>query len=200
MAEFHEQQEFTHKHNHQQAPEQQAEPGHDHGLGLASTLGNAHVGQVLSGVQRSGATSAQQLDESVARAIVDRRGRGSALDDNTRADMEGALGHDLSGVRVHTDSTAHDLNEAVSARAFTTGNDVFFKQGTYDPASSSGRQLLAHELTHTVQYELGGGHRGTSDQWLREGFAGVRRATIVDRYRASGSSSVATGTNTGRER
>jgi hypothetical protein len=31
--------------------------------------------------------------------------------------------------------------------------------------------LLAHELAHTLQYELGGGHRGTSDQWLREGFA-----------------------------
>jgi hypothetical protein len=30
---------------------------------------------------------------------------------------------------------------------------------------------LAHELTHVLQYELGGGHRGTSAQWLREGFA-----------------------------
>ena len=29
---------------------------------------------------------------------------------------------------------------------------------------------LAHELTHSLQYEVGGGHRGTSDQWLREGF------------------------------
>jgi hypothetical protein len=31
--------------------------------------------------------------------------------------------------------------------------------------------LIAHELTHTVQYEWSGGVRGTSDQWLREGFA-----------------------------
>ena len=31
--------------------------------------------------------------------------------------------------------------------------------------------LLAHELTHTLQYEWAGGIRGTSDQWLREGFA-----------------------------
>jgi hypothetical protein len=31
--------------------------------------------------------------------------------------------------------------------------------------------LIAHELTHTVQYEWAGGVRGTSDQWLREGFA-----------------------------
>jgi hypothetical protein len=31
--------------------------------------------------------------------------------------------------------------------------------------------LLAHELTHVLQYQLGGGTRGQSDQWLREGFA-----------------------------
>ena len=31
--------------------------------------------------------------------------------------------------------------------------------------------LLAHELTHTLQYDLASGKRGTSDQWLREGFA-----------------------------
>ena len=31
--------------------------------------------------------------------------------------------------------------------------------------------MLAHEMGHCVQYELGGGRRGASDQWLREGFA-----------------------------
>jgi len=31
--------------------------------------------------------------------------------------------------------------------------------------------ILAHELGHVLQYELGGGKRGTSAQWLREGFA-----------------------------
>ena len=31
--------------------------------------------------------------------------------------------------------------------------------------------ILAHELTHTLQYEYAGGTRGTSEQWLREGFA-----------------------------
>jgi hypothetical protein len=69
--------------------------------------------------------------------------------------MEESLGHDFSDVRIHSDSDAHNLNEAVSARAFTTGNDVFFKQGTYNPASSAGRELLAHELTHVVQQRTG---------------------------------------------
>ncbi|WP_052668066.1 DUF4157 domain-containing protein [Nitriliruptor alkaliphilus] len=123
---------------------------------LPSQLGNAAIGRIVtSGVQRSGATSAQQLDESVARAIQERRGSGQPLSEPVRRDMEGAFGHDLSDVRVHTDSTAHDLNEAVSARAFTAGNDVFFKQGTYDPSSTSGKQLLGHELTHVVQQRTG---------------------------------------------
>lgn len=141
----------THEH------ERDADHGHDHPHDLASTLGNTNVGRVLhgTGVQRAGATSAQQLDESVARAIEDRRGRGRPLEDATRTDMEQSLGHDLSGVRVHTDSDAHSLNEAVGARAFTTGSDVFFKSGTYDPGSSSGRELLAHELTHVVQQRSG---------------------------------------------
>lgn len=157
MPEFNDQPERLEAHARVPSPEQETSPEHDHGLGLASTLGNAHVGQVLNspGLQRAGATSAQQLDESVARAIEDRRGGGRPLEEDTRAEMEQSLGHDLSDVRVHTDSDAHQLNEAVSARAFTTGNDVFFKQGTYDPGSTSGRELLGHELTHVVQQREG---------------------------------------------
>ncbi len=58
---------------------------------------------------------------------------------------------DLSAVRVHTDSTAATLNRAVQAEAFTTGTDVFFAPGRFDPSSPTGRGLLAHELTHVVQ-------------------------------------------------
>jgi hypothetical protein len=124
---------------------------------VASQLGNNAIQTIIAAphIQRSGATTAQQLDESVARAIEDRRGQGRPLQEPVRRDMEDALGHDLSDVRIHTDSDAHDLNEAVSARAFTTGSDVFFKQGTYDPSSTSGRQLLGHELTHVVQQRAG---------------------------------------------
>jgi hypothetical protein len=40
--------------------------------------------------------------------------------------------------------------------------------------------LLAHELTHTVQYEFSGGRRGTSEQWLREGFAEWVEVYVMD--------------------
>jgi hypothetical protein len=41
--------------------------------------------------------------------------------------------------------------------------------------------LLAHELGHSLQYELGGGRRGTSDQWLREGFADWLSIRVLER-------------------
>jgi outer membrane protein OmpA-like peptidoglycan-associated protein len=43
----------------------------------------------------------------------------------------------------------------LNAQAFTVGNDIYFNSGKYAPESDSGRHLLAHELTHTVQQ--GGG-------------------------------------------
>ncbi len=52
---------------------------------------------------------------------------------------------------MHTDDHANSLAQSVSARAFTTGSDVYFAKGEHNPGSSDGQQLLAHELTHVVQ-------------------------------------------------
>lgn len=40
--------------------------------------------------------------------------------------------------------------------------------------------VLSHELAHVAQYELSGGRRGTSDQWLREGFADWVQVHVLD--------------------
>ena len=87
----------------------------------------------------------------VEQGIQQQRGGGSPLDSGTRARFEGAMGADLSGVRIHQDAASDHLNSQVSARAFTTGQDVFFSAGTYAPNSREGQHLLAHELAHTVQ-------------------------------------------------
>ena len=79
------------------------------------------------------------------------RGSGHPLSDDVRKPMEQAFGADFSSVRVHTDSEADTLNRQLSAKAFTTGQDVFFRQDEYNPGSDSGRKLIAHELTHVVQ-------------------------------------------------
>ena len=98
-----------------------------------------------------------EVAPEIEQAIGRKRGGGQALDSGVLAQMEPAFGADFGGVRVHTDGEADRLNHSLSARAFTTGRDIFFRQGSYSPGSSSGRELLAHELTHVVQQ--GGGVR-----------------------------------------
>ena len=65
--------------------------------------------------------------------------------------MEPRFGADFSGVRIHTGSEAAQLNREVSAQAFTHGQDIYLGEGKTDVASAQGKQLLAHELTHTIQ-------------------------------------------------
>jgi hypothetical protein len=65
--------------------------------------------------------------------------------------MEAHFGADLSGVRVHSDGEAGSLNRELDAQAFTVGSDIFFDEGKFNPTSSEGQGLLAHELTHVGQ-------------------------------------------------
>ncbi|QTF92393.1 MAG: DUF4157 domain-containing protein [Halomonas sp. BM-2019] len=65
--------------------------------------------------------------------------------------MERSFSRDFSNVRVHTDKMAQDSASAIGARAYTSGSDIVFGSSEYDPGTSSGRWLLAHELTHVVQ-------------------------------------------------
>ena len=87
----------------------------------------------------------------VERAIESSRHGGHALDSGITASIGEALNADFSDVRVHTGADADALNHSLSARAFTTGQDIYFRQGEYNPGSAGGRELLAHELTHVVQ-------------------------------------------------
>jgi hypothetical protein len=122
-------------------------------LRLQRQYGNRYVQRVLA-LSMQGVGNAEVTPE-VERAIQRARGSGQALDSDVRAQMESAFGADFSGVRVHTSTEADTLNRALNARAFTTGQDIFFRQGAYSPGSSSGRELLAHEVTHVMQQEGG---------------------------------------------
>ena len=102
-------------------------------------------------IQREGGVDVGPVDPGVESGIESARGGGQPLDASIRAPMESAFGADFSGVRVHTSGDSAALNDAVQARAFTTGQDVFFGAGQYDPGSSAGQELIAHELTHVVQ-------------------------------------------------
>ncbi|MBC8724317.1 DUF4157 domain-containing protein [Paraburkholderia sp. 31.1] len=118
-------------------------------LKLQMRYGNQFVGRVIdrasSGDNQSGDMGA------IERSIDSSRGGGSGMDHSTRTRMETAFGVDFSGVRIHHDANSNELSQSLSARAFATGRDVYFRQGEYNPGTSGGRELLAHELTHVVQ-------------------------------------------------
>jgi hypothetical protein len=79
------------------------------------------------------------------------KGGGQPLADSTRREMESRMGADLSGVRVHTGTAAHEMNEEINARAFTRESDIYFSEGEFNPHSTQGKHLLAHELAHSLQ-------------------------------------------------
>lgn len=83
---------------------------------------------------------------------------GSPLPTEARARFETSAGTDLSDVRVHSGPASASAAEQLGARAFTTGRDIHFAAGQYEPGHSSGLHLLAHEVAHTVQQR--GGARG----------------------------------------
>src|SRR5262245_5326795 len=118
-------------------------------LQLQRHYGNRYVQRVVT-LARATVGEGDVMPD-VERAIQSSRGGGQSLDSGVRAQMGQALSADFSGVRVHTDAGADGLNRSLSAKAFTTGRDIYFRQGEYNPGSSGGRELLAHELTHVVQ-------------------------------------------------
>ncbi|MEQ8961581.1 MAG: DUF4157 domain-containing protein [Coleofasciculus sp. C2-GNP5-27] len=100
-----------------------------------------------------GASVSQDVEQGIQQA----KGGGQGLDESVREPMEQAFGADFTGVKVHAGGNADQLNRSISARAFTTGQDIFFKQGEYNLGSRGGQKLLAHELTHVVQQESAAG-------------------------------------------
>ena len=91
------------------------------------------------------------VPENLETRINNARHIGQPMSESARASFEPQFGIDFSDVRIHTDTEANRLSQQLGAKAFTTGGDVFFREGAYQPESESGKRLLAHELTHVVQ-------------------------------------------------
>ena len=107
-------------------------------------------------IQREEESSLTQTSfDNIERSIESARGSGQFLEESVRASMEPGFSHDFSDVKVHTDSQADRISRQLEAEAFTTGKDIFFREGNFQPDSESGKKLLAHELTHVVQQNGG---------------------------------------------
>jgi hypothetical protein len=114
------------------------------------------------------------------------RSSGQPLDAGTRAFMEPRFAHDFSGVRVHTDAKAAESAWAVNALAYTVGREVVFGAGQYAPATTAGRRLMAHELTHVMQQAPG-------MQWLPASLEIAAPGSIAEQEADQSASAVVAG-------
>ncbi len=83
--------------------------------------------------------------------LKQRKGRGNLLPDDLRIELEKKFKSDFKQVRIHTDTEAMAMCNAIHAQAFTHGYDIYFNEDKYNPNSPGGKELLAHELAHVVQ-------------------------------------------------
>ncbi|PSL44804.1 uncharacterized protein DUF4157 [Chitinophaga niastensis] len=133
-----------------------------------------HLKPLTTFIQRKSDSSNQTVSNSVSDSIAATRGGGNAMPATTQSFMENRFGTAFSDVRIHTGDYAVQLSRDLQAQAFTVGNDIYFNSGKFSPESDSGKHLLAHELTHTMQQS------GRSQPKLkRENYTSLRTAGPV---------------------
>jgi hypothetical protein len=102
-------------------------------------------------MQAKAETGKQSPKSSLTQRIQQSKGQGQPLPAKTQKEMARAFKYDFSDVTIHTGLAAVQMTRDVQAQAFTHGKDIYFNEGKYNPGSSTGKELLAHELTHVVQ-------------------------------------------------
>lgn len=130
------------------------------GIGTGSSIGSSSIGsdKRVGNAQapppriqrRSGSTAAAQraAPPSVDSALAE---GGRPLPPALQAEMGQRIGHDFTGVRLHTGAAAAQSARDIQAHAYTAGRHIVFGEGQFQPHTPRGRHLLAHELAHTVQ-------------------------------------------------
>ncbi|WP_285682620.1 DUF4157 domain-containing protein [Actinoplanes sp. NBRC 103695] len=159
--------------------------------GRTDVLGQGGMLGLQRAIGNSGVNTMMEQEKSPVLDVVN-GGGGSALDNDTRTDMESRFGTSFGDVRVHTGGTAHDSAKSVNAQAYTVGPNIVFQDGKYDPGSDSGKHMIAHELTHVVQQrsgpvdgsDAGGGVKVSdpSDRFEREASANADRLMSSDSH------------------
>ena len=117
------------------------------------------AGAVLQRLDRPSSLQrdASAQDEQGPAAHVSDLGVGQPMSGTLRKQFETAFSWDFSGVRLHTGSRADAASSRLGARAFAYGRNLVFGDKVGNPEASEHRSLLAHELTHVVQQDLGAG-------------------------------------------
>jgi len=116
---------------------------------------------------RQGREQTHQVSAAVSANIGALDSAGSPLPEVTRSFFEPRFGADFSHVRVHTDAKAAASAQTLKAHAYTVGHHIAFAAGQFSPETRTGRQLIAHELTHTFQQTGATGNQPTTERQLQ---------------------------------
>jgi hypothetical protein len=126
--------------------------------GLAHTRGDgfarsaaAHAGFAPDAGSPAGGAIGQQAADAIQASAAS-----GTLPGDVRDKLANASGHDLDGLAIHNDASAHHAADLLNARAFTVGREIYFGRNQYQPATTAGMLLLAHEAAHAVQQRAEG--------------------------------------------
>ena len=153
---------------------------------VAATLGQgarpAAGGPRIAAAESGGAEG--RADSAAARAgsltpTPDTRSRldGAPLSPDHQQQLSSITGGDVSGVRIHTGPDAMARNRELGAHAHTSGTDIHFGAGEYDPGSRAGMSLLAHEVSHAVHDAVPGEAGGV--ELVHAKLKGTRQALVA---------------------
>jgi hypothetical protein len=81
------------------------------------------------------------------------RGSGETLPKGLQQKMEQSIGMDFENVRLHRDEQSAAMAGQLGAKAFTNREDIYFNRGEFNPDTTAGQHLIAHELTHVKQQQ-----------------------------------------------
>ncbi|TKK69875.1 DUF4157 domain-containing protein [Ilyomonas limi] len=102
-------------------------------------------------LQAKSTSAAPEVSNDLETSIQASRASGGSMDVHTKSFMQNRFQTGFEDVRIHSDSSAAQMNKQLNAKAFTVGNNIYFNEGQYQPHTSEGKTLLAHELTHVIQ-------------------------------------------------
>lgn len=131
--------------------EQEAEQMADQVMTMEKASPVSTITPVVQRAEEDEGGAAEPAPDKLVSGLNSSKGGGSFLPEQTRGPMEQFFSKDFSQVKVHTGGDAVQMSRDIQAKAFTHGNDIYFNEGQYAPESDTGKHLLAHELTHTVQ-------------------------------------------------
>jgi Domain of unknown function (DUF4157) len=101
--------------------------------------------------KKEGAASTSNTANKASNYIDSINNKGQSMDAGAQSFYESRLGANLADVKIHTGKDAADSAKDINAQAYAYRNHIVFNEGKYQPQSSEGKHLLAHELTHVLQ-------------------------------------------------